>query len=422
MQRKAPKPGLQIYFAVSFGANIALTVFYVFLPIRASQLGASPLEIGLVGGSSYILYSFMPFVMGRISDKRRLDKYYIALSLVIISIASLVYAFAKDPIEIILMRLPEGVGWAMLWPAIQSSLSRNISRDPSSSLSRYNFSWSLSAAIGPLIAAILISYYSMQFMFLIIGAITFVVLLVYVIPIFIWNGPKKDVETNLARQNSDEGVKLIQSLPVHETQTSNNTNSRKIELTLAIFSIVIVAGASRVLFTFFGPYATSTNVSILVIGSVSVVYGVARLFMYALTTQSRIRQILLRNDIKRVNLLMGLGVVCVANLLILVHDPTNALYVASFFLAGVGYSIVYTISQLTIIVRGGLDNLGMKAGIFESSLGIGSATMPIVAGLVSRSSLTTAFIVPSVLFLFMLVSLGISFSYSRRAVNTREVL
>ena len=90
-------------------------------------------------------------------------------------------------------------------------------------------------------------------------------------------------------------------------------------------------------------------------------------------------------------------------------------------MAGVGYSIVYTISQLTIIVRGGLERLGMKAGIFESSLGIGSASMPIVAGLVAGSSLTTAFIVPSVLFLFMFVSLGISFFYARRTVNASEL-
>jgi len=50
-------------------ADAVLPIFYIFIPIFAVKLGANALELGLVGGVSYGVYSFMPFVMGHFSDR-----------------------------------------------------------------------------------------------------------------------------------------------------------------------------------------------------------------------------------------------------------------------------------------------------------------------------------------------------------------
>ena len=105
-------------------------VFYIFLPLFAVTLGANTLELGLVGGTSYAVYSFMPFVMGHISDRRGSRKFFIITSLVILCVVSLLYAASNDPVSLIVVRVFEGVGWAMLWPAMEAAIVEDSARDP----------------------------------------------------------------------------------------------------------------------------------------------------------------------------------------------------------------------------------------------------------------------------------------------------
>lgn len=99
-----------------------------------------------------------------------------------------------------------------------------------------------------------------------------------------------------------------------------------------------------------------------------------------------------------------------SGLLLIVRDPTAIVYVLSFGLLGIGYTMVYAISQATLIAETAVQQRGVAAGLFESSIGLGGAIGPTIAGLVTSSTLAIAFVVPVVA---LALVLGLLFFLSR---------
>ena len=77
-------------------------------------------------------------------------------SLVVLTVVSLLYFFVATPIQLIAIRIAEGVGWSMLWPTIQAAIADEAQTEVSKSLGLYNIVWSAASAVGPLVAVALI--------------------------------------------------------------------------------------------------------------------------------------------------------------------------------------------------------------------------------------------------------------------------
>ena len=138
-----------------------------------SNLCANVLEIGLVGGAVNIVYSFMPFVMGRFANTSGARRFFIISSLVLLSIVSFLYFMANSPLVLILLRLFEGLGWATFWPAIEATLTHDSTIDPKRTLTVFNFSWSSAAAFGGLFGAFLVLVLSVREAFLATSVLLF---------------------------------------------------------------------------------------------------------------------------------------------------------------------------------------------------------------------------------------------------------
>jgi len=111
---------------------------------------------------------------------------------------------------------------------------------------------------------------------------------------------------------------------------------------------------------------------------------------------------------------------CVASLsslLLFVKDTTGAVYFLSFILFGIGYSVVYAMSQTTLIAETSSEQRGAGAGLFESSIGVGGILGPIAAGAVSSSSLTNAFAVPPA---SLALALGLIYALSKAAQGPKK--
>ena len=134
-----------------------IPIFSTFVPLFAYELGANPLEVGLVGGASMGVYSFMPFIIGRYSDRMRERRNLMVLSLSVLGVTSLLYSLASSPTFLIILRVVEGIGWSLLWPTIDSLVARDTSQETTKSFSIYNCVWSTAAAIGPLVGATMIA-------------------------------------------------------------------------------------------------------------------------------------------------------------------------------------------------------------------------------------------------------------------------
>jgi MFS family permease len=373
--------GFRRYISSSILGNLVLPVYSLFIPLLAAELHANPFEIGVVGGAANAVYAFMPFVMGRISDRGSARKFFIISSFAILSIVSTLYFLANSPMTLIVLRLFEGVGWAMLWPSIESSLTHNTTMDPRKVLTIFNLSWSSAAAAGPLFGAVISFALSVRDSFLLSSFVLEAALILNIVAMF----QSRAVDRFDARESEP---KIANSEPQFYVY------SRRISPAFYVLAMVLCAISFGVMFTFFPPYGKSLGISILLIGVAPFAYGFFRFMMYLLTVKESFRQFLIKPENRVRNVLIALAVLCFSSLLITFHDASGALYIFAFALGGMGYSIVYSISLVAILAESRPEKMGASAGLFESSIGMGASSGPILAGLISGSSLSMAFMMP----------------------------
>jgi len=369
------------------------------VPLLASKLGASLFEIGIVGGASNGVYAFLPLIAGHFSDRASLRRFFIISSFLILTIVSISYLFIANPIYLIIARIFEGVGWAMLWPAMDAAVSRDVqSMDSKKAFSIYNVTWSSAAAVGPLLGAALIFLTSIRDAFLLSVFIMAATFLLNFIP---WFKHRREIATG-------------QSLRT-EKITADSPEIRGSRLAAAFYAgaLALAAVSSGVLFTFFAPYARSLGISILLVGVITFVYGMGRFSFYVLSTNERVRSMVLGSDRRVRNMLVALVMTSVSGLFISLRDPSGSLYLIAYAVVGVGISMVLAIGQAGLIAESSPDTKGRGAGIFESAIGMGACAGPIIGGAISGSSLAVPFLVPPAGFIVFLAALPILSRKSR---------
>jgi MFS family permease len=375
------------YLASAFAGNVAIPIYSLFVPLLASRLGASLFEIGIVGGASNAVYSFMPFIMGRFSDRSDSRRFLIAASFGLLVGVSISYVLAPSPVYLIIVRIFEGIGWAMLWPAMDAAVSKDVApnMDSKKAFSIYNVTWSLASALGPLIGSALIFLTSIRVAFLCTVFVMGFALLLNLLPIL-----KQSSRSKTWKPYVGSRVEMRSGTILEQVSLSKN-------LGFGFYggACALAAVSSGVLFTFFAPYARSIGMSILLIGVITFVFGMGRFMFYILTINEQIRHAILRSDKRVRNMLIALAMTSLAGLLIALRDPSGILYLFAYAIVGVGISIVFAISQAGLIAETSPEKLGQGAGLFESSIGFGACLGPILGGAISGSSPAVPFIVPS---------------------------
>jgi MFS family permease len=412
------------YLVSAFGANLVLPIFYIFLPLLAHRLGADTLELGLVGGAVYGVYSFMPFIMGHFSDRIGTRKFFIIAALLILAVVSVFYTVISSPAALIITRVFEGIGWAILWPAMEAAIVEDKSRNATRALSMFNFTWSGAAALGPIVGAVLVFYTSIQFAFFVTALILLVVLFVNLFPILFAHGNKRrsrvrkeeEVQGNPLSQASKPNADTFQP----ELKGNGSGNGRTETKKFYILTTALAATSPAILYTFFPPYAESIGISVLSIGVITFMLAGGRFAMYLASTNNRIRQRILKQDARKRTIVASLGLGALSSLLLAIPDKTGVLYYVAFALVGIGYSMTFAIAQVTLIVETNPKQMGRGAGLFESSIGVGGTVGPIVSGLVSHGSLIIPFLVPAFGFAMTLSAISLLAEYEKERVRVQH--
>lgn len=100
-----------LMFAIGLGLPIS--------PLLASRMGASWVEIGLMGAAWGLVFTFSAFLTGRISDRIG-RKPVLAMSAALSALAALLFLRALSVSELIAIRGIEGLAWACFWPAMEA--------------------------------------------------------------------------------------------------------------------------------------------------------------------------------------------------------------------------------------------------------------------------------------------------------------
>ena len=174
--------------------------------------------------------------MGRIADRDGIRKFFVTSSFAILLIVSVSYVFIQNPVVLIMARVFEGIGWAMLWPAIEAAI-RDSMPDAKRALSLFNFTWSGAAAIGPLVGLAVIFFSTLR--------VAFVVTSILMLATLILN-------TGALIKKQSHTVVVQDSNPV-ETVSMAEPDSR-FGAKFYLPSMALAAVSSGVMYTFLASY------------------------------------------------------------------------------------------------------------------------------------------------------------------------
>jgi len=347
---------------ISFFSELTIVMISIYLPYRAFQLGANSFLVGLVGASGSVVYMFAPFFTGRLSDRVG-PKRLLVLGSSLLTVLCLAYTMVSNPAVFVGLRLLEGLGWAMIWPPLEALYSVS-GTDVRRSMKTFNLAWGVGAMAAPVFGSLLVDWSS------VVGTLFFCVsamLAALLLTLRIEGRP-----------------------PVHSSPLVRPKEKLEFKATAVLLSFSFVYGLTLTTFsTFFPRYAASLNLEVALWGTVLSAIYAGRLLAFFLSER-----------VMRSLGLMGtmttfLLVAAAFPLYAILPGPNQYLLILCSLVTGIGFGSVYS-ATLVSMLSGPAEGRGRSAGLFESSLGLGSFVGPALAGAVASSGLWLTMLLPLV--------------------------
>ena len=166
------KRALQVLLVCVFTAMLGLGIISPILPLYASDLGATLVQVGLLSSAWSMSRLIFTAPIGRFSD-RSSKKKIIAAGLLVYAVVSLLYVLAWDFTSLVSIRFLHGLGSAMSMPIAFAYAAELV---PEGEEGRYMGSMNLAMfagmGLGPLIGGSLTDFFSMSVPFYVMGAFT----------------------------------------------------------------------------------------------------------------------------------------------------------------------------------------------------------------------------------------------------------
>jgi len=112
-------------YAFTFLLMFAVGLGLPTSPLLASRMGATWIEIGLMGAAWGLVFTFSAFLTGRISDRVG-RRPVLAASAALSALAALLFLRALSVSELIIIRGLEGLAWACFWPPMEALATETV--------------------------------------------------------------------------------------------------------------------------------------------------------------------------------------------------------------------------------------------------------------------------------------------------------
>jgi len=363
----------------SFLMQMLIGIVGISVPIYAADMDVTPLLLGVIGATGGLIYSFMPFVSGSLSDRFR-RKIFISASTLLYGLSCIFYALAENPYMFIPIKALEWISVALFWPSIEALLTEAGGSELKGILRKFNLSWGSAMIVGPMIGGSLISALGIgiRVPFLLSSIISFT--LSFLSIVMIW-----EPSINKGAYGNE-----ISKRSLSKIKDKDDVNL----IFMSVVSILLFASVGGIVISLFPAYAAELGIPAYEIGLIILVNGLFRLtaFFGAYKIERRIG--------KAYVFLAGSLTLSLASALIVVSSTTPAFSI-SLSLLGFGTGILYAAS-IEVILKSWGSAKGYAAGIFESLIGAGYFLGPLAGGFVAEYFQSAPYILCS------LISLAVS--------------
>lgn len=144
-----------LHYSMALLMQLFISAGGLAIPLLATQLGFSDLELGIVGSAGAATYVLIVVSAGALSDKLGRKKVIISGS-VLTGLTYMLMPLSREPIHLIVLMAVCGCGMASFWPVLEAWLSEEGDADQvRRGLGGFNVSWSIGAALGPFLGGLL---------------------------------------------------------------------------------------------------------------------------------------------------------------------------------------------------------------------------------------------------------------------------
>jgi len=343
-----------LYLNISiFTTALSVSLWTPLLPVYAQKLGATYLDIGIIGAAGAAPYMILPFIAGSLSDRYGRKRFYYT-GLALTAVTSALFTVTNNVEQVALVRAFSGVAYSLIWPpaeALISDLTTSLER--TKHLGYFTFSWALGMLLGPPIGGriVLTASFTILFLTSLVVGIAATILAVY-------------------------GLKAVREVKTWNDLSRSKANAMTIFLPV-FFVAVALSTALGVVFNILPAYLNNLGIDPFEIGVVFAALGVTRAITFSQTSYAtRIGE----------NLSMMIGLVILTLSLVATSMATNfteILMVVVFL--GVGMGVLGPLSISVTSKMASKENTGAAIGATESFFGLGWALGPLMGGVAAET-------------------------------------
>jgi len=343
-----------LYLNLSFfTAALSISLWTPLLPVYAQKLGATYLDIGVVGAAGGVPYMILPFIAGSLSDRYGRKRFYYT-GLALTAATSALFIFTNDVQQVILVRAFSGIAYSFIWPSAEALISDLTTlAERTKSLGYFTFSWAFGMLCAPPIGGRIVQTASFTILFLtsLVVGIAATLFAVY-------------------------GLKTVIETKIQGDLLRSGSNSMTILLPVFLVAVALSA-ALGVVFTILPAHLNNLGIDPFQIGVIFAALGLTRALTFSQTSHAtRIGE----------NLSMMIGLVILAVSLFATSTATmfTEIIIVSMFL-GVGMGILGPLSISVTSKIAAKEKTGAAIGATECFFGLGWALGPLMGGAVAET-------------------------------------
>jgi len=323
------------------------------LPLFAKNvIGASYAELGLIGFANFIPYMFFPLFVG-IFLNRFNNGFLLSIGVVINSASVYLLSIAQSVPEIMSFRIITGVAHAFFWPPCEAIIS-NVSKGKTRvrNIATFTGFFTTGFMIGPLFGSILLENFDATYRIIF------------------------EIAAYVLAASLVSSLVLSKNRPLIKHEKFSFSSLKEIAKFPYVIMLLIYCTASfGIILSIYPAFLNDRAMTIVNIEMLFFVFGISRILTLAVAGKLA-KHTSLTLIIAIFSISIGLG--------ISFFVETIIEFAIALILLGFGFSIFFPLTLEIILTKTRRAISGTMIGAYETTFGIGWASGPITAGLISQ--------------------------------------